>query len=404
MYFSLSWRNIWRNKKRTVIVAASVFFAVILAALMRSAQLGSYGYMIDSSAKLFTGYLQIQGEEYWDKRSLDESIIIQPDTLQAISRIEYVTHLSPRLEAFALISHETTTKVSQVIGIDPMLEDQITHTRDKLVRGEYLNSESRGMLIGSGLAEMLKAEIGDSLVVYGQGYHGQLAAAIVPIQGIIKLPFKAMDNAMVLLPLPLAQEIFSCEQRITSLPILVDDVQHLDGVREEASGYLAAGQRIMLWNELMPDLEQSIEVDNVSGILMLAILYIVIAFGVFGTVMMMVSERAKEFAILISVGMRRRRLLLVLAIETFFVSFIGVAVGILISIPIITYLVKNPINLTGEMAELYEQLSIEPILAFSGHPWIFISQALVVMIIVIVTISYPLLFVRRLNPAKTIRG
>jgi ABC-type lipoprotein release transport system permease subunit len=404
MYFSLSWRNIWRNKKRTVIVAASVFFAVILAALMRSAQLGSYGYMIDSSAKLFTGYLQIQGEEYWDKRSLDESIIIQPDTLQAISRIEYVTHLSPRLEAFALISHETTTKVSQVIGIDPMLEDQITHTRDKLVRGEYLNSESRGMLIGSGLAEMLKAEIGDSLVVYGQGYHGQLAAAIVPIQGIIKLPFKAMDNAMVLLPLPLAQEIFSCEQRITSLPILVDDVRHLDGVREEASGYLAAGQRIMLWNELMPDLEQSIEVDNVSGILMLAILYIVIAFGVFGTVMMMVSERAKEFAILISVGMRRRRLLLVLAIETFFVSFIGVAVGILISIPIITYLVKNPINLTGEMAELYEQLSIEPILAFSGHPWIFISQALVVMIIVIVTISYPLLFVRRLNPAKTIRG
>jgi ABC-type lipoprotein release transport system permease subunit len=404
MYLSLSWRNIWRNKKRTVIVAASVFFAVILAALMRSAQLGSYGYMIDSSAKLFTGYLQIQGEEYWDKRSLDETIIIQPDTLQTISRIKYVTHLTPRLEAFALISHEATTKVSQVIGIDPVLEDKITHTRDKLVKGEYIASSSQGMLIGSGLAEMLKAEIGDSLVVYGQGYHGQLAAAIVPIQGIIKLPFKAMDNAMVLLPLLLAQEIFSCEQRITSLPILVDDVRHLDKVREAARNYLAGGQRIMLWNELMPDLEQSIEVDNVSGILMLAILYIVIAFGVFGTVMMMVSERAKEFAILISVGMRRRRLLLVLAIETFFVSFIGVVVGILFSIPIIAYLVKNPIHLSGEMAEVYEQLSIEPILAFSGHPWIFISQALVVMLVVIVTISYPLLFVRRLDPAKTIRG
>ena len=404
MYLSLSWRNIWRNKKRTVIVAASVFFAVILAALMRSAQLGSYGYMIDSSAKLFTGYLQIQGEEYWDKRSLDESIIIQPDTMQALSQIKYVTHLSPRLEAFALISHLATTKVSQVIGIDPVLEDQITHTQDKLVQGTYLTLESRGMLIGSGLAEMLKAEIGDSLVIYGQGYHGQLAAAIVPVHGIIKLPFKLMDNAMILLPLPLAQEIFSCEQRITSLPILVDDVRHLDRVKEEARNYLAVGQRIMLWNELMPDLEQSIEVDNVSGILMLAILYIVIAFGVFGTVMMMVSERAKEFAILISVGMRRRRLLLVLAIETCFVSFIGVVVGILFSIPIIGYLVKNPINLTGEMAELYEQLSIEPILAFSGHPWIFISQALVVLLIVIVTISYPLLFVRRLDTAKTIRG
>ncbi|UCF64810.1 MAG: hypothetical protein JSW33_02955, partial [bacterium] len=254
MYFSLSWRNIWRNKKRTIIVAASVFFAVILAALMRSAQLGSYSYMIDSSAKLFTGYLQVQGEEYWDKRSLDESIIIHEDTLTAISKIPNVTHLSPRLEAYALISHQTITKVSQVIGIDPERENEITRTRDKLVKGEYLAENSRGMLIGSGLAAMLQADIGDSLVVYGQGYHGQLAAAIVPVQGIIKLPFKAMDNAMVLLPLPLAQKIFSCEKRITSLPILVDDVRHMDGVREAARKFLAEGQRIMLWNELMPDL------------------------------------------------------------------------------------------------------------------------------------------------------
>jgi ABC-type lipoprotein release transport system permease subunit len=258
--------------------------------------------------------------------------------------------------------------------------------------------------MGSGLAGMLKADIGDSIVIYGQGYHGQIAAAIVPISGIVKLPFKAMDNGMIFLPLPLAQEIFSCEDRITSLPILIDNIHRLEEVEEAVNQLLTEGQKSMLWNEMLPDLEQSIEVDNVSGIIMLAILYIVIAFGVFGTVMMMVSERAKEFAILISVGMRRRRLLLVLAIETFMVSSVGVVIGILGSIPIIFYLVHNPINLSGEMAELYDQLSIEPILNFSAQPSIFIYQALVVLIIAIVTIIYPLLFVRRLDPAKTIRG
>jgi ABC-type lipoprotein release transport system permease subunit len=404
MYLSLSWRNIWRNKKRTIIVASSVFFAVILAAVMRSAQLGSYSYMIDSSAKLFTGYLQIQGEEYWEKRSLDESIVIDKSTSDKISKIPYVTHLTPRLEAFALISHESTTKVSQVIGIDPVLEDQITEVREKLTKGVYLDNDSRGLLIGSGLAKMLKADTGDSIVIYGQGYHGQIAAAIVPISGIVKLPFKAMDNAMVFLPLPLAQEVFSCENRITSLPILIDEIHNLPEVEASVQKLLTDGQRTMLWNEMLPDLEQSIEVDNVSGIIMLAILYIVIAFGVFGTVMMMVSERAKEFAILISVGMRRRRLLFVLAIETFMVSFVGVVVGIIGSIPIIFYLVHNPINLAGEMAELYDKLSIEPILNFSAQPSIFISQALVVLVIAAVTIVYPLLFVRRLDPAKTIRG
>jgi ABC-type lipoprotein release transport system permease subunit len=404
MYISLSWRNIWRNKKRTIIVASSVFFAVILSAVMRSAQLGSYSYMIDSSAKLFTGYLQIQGKEYWEKRSLDESIAIDDSTLKAITNIPNVTHLTPRLEAFALISYKSTTKVSQVIGIDPILEDKITEVKKKLVKGTYLKEDSKGMLIGSGLSSMLKCDVGDSLVIYGQGYHGQIAAAIVPISGVVKLPFKAMDNAMIFLSLPLAQEIFSCENRITSLPILIDEIHHLTEVEASVNELLSAGQKTMLWNEMLPDLEQSIEVDNVSGIIMLAILYIVIAFGVFGTIMMMVSERAKEFAILISVGMRRKRLLLVLAIETFMVSFVGVLVGILGSIPIILYLVHNPINLAGEMAELYEQLSIEPILNFSAQPSIFIYQALVVLIIAIVTMIYPLLFVRRLDPAKTIRG
>jgi ABC-type antimicrobial peptide transport system permease subunit len=185
---------------------------------------------------------------------------------------------------------------------------------------------------------------------------------------------------------------------------LIDEIHHLDDVNKSVNKLLSKGQKTMLWNEMLPDLEQNIEVDNVSGIIMLAILYIVIAFGVFGTVMMMVSERAKEFAILISVGMRRRRLLMVLALETFLVSFVGVVAGIVGSIPIIFYLVHHPINLSGEMADLYEQLSIEPILNFSAQPSIFISQALVVLIIAVVTIVYPLLFVRRLDPAKTIRG
>ena len=111
-----------------------------------------------------------------------------------------------------------------------------------------------------------------------------------------------------------------------------------------------------------------------------------------------------EFAILIAVGMQKRRLILVLALETFMVSFVGVVIGIGTSIPVILYLVYNPIQLGDKMAELYDQLSIEPILNFSAEPWVFISQALVVFIIAIITVSYPLLFIRRLDPAKTMRG
>jgi len=404
MYLTLSWRNIWRNKKRTIIVAASVFFAVILAALMRSGQLGSYSYMIHSSAKLFTGYLQIQGDDYWEKRSLDESIEVKADLYSNLKSIENLMHFTPRLESFALISHDSTTKVSQVIGIDPQMEHEMTGIFDKLIEGSAIDKNSQELLIGSGLADMLGAGVGDSLVVYGQGYHGQIAAALLPVSGIIKLPFKAMDNAMILMALSKAQEVFSCPGRITSLPIMIDDNRYLEQVKADIKPYLFKGQTIMSWEEMMPELLQNMEVDNVSGLIMLAILYIVIGFGVFGTVMMMVSERARELAILVSLGMRKRKLLMILAIETFLLSLLGVIMGILGSIPIIFYLVYNPIELTGGAAELYEQLSIEPIMTFSAQPSIFISQALVVFCIALVTVIYPALYLRSMDPTTTIRG
>jgi len=404
MYLSLSWRNIWRNKKRTIIVASSVFFAVILAALMRSTQLGSYEYMIYSSAKLFTGYLQIQDDEYWEKRSLDQSFVPQANLYSRLDSIEHLTQYAPRLEAFALISHKTTTKVSQVIGIDPDKEHSLTGIRDKVQKGKFVEMDSEALILGSGLAEMLGAEIGDSLVIYGQGYHGQIAASILPVCGTVKLPVKAMDNAMVLMALPAAQRVFSCDERITSLPIMIDNNFNLEKVTESLRSLVNDGERLMAWDEMMPELVEGIEIDNVSGIIMLAILYIVIGFGVFGTVMMMVAERARELAILVSVGMRRRRILAVLALETFMVSFIGVVLGIGGSIPIIMYFANNPIRLTGQAAELYENLSIEPILALSTQPTIFISQALVVFLIALVTVIYPVLYVRALDPAKTIRG
>jgi len=404
MYLALSWRNIWRNKKRTVIVAASVFFAVILAALMRSGQLGSYAYMIHSSARLFTGYVQIQGQEYWEKRSLDESIVLDDAMIDQLNNIQHVTNYTTRLEAFALISHQTTTRVAQVIGVDPTLENRTTGLRDNLIAGTYLSENSNGLLIGSGMAELLKVGLGDSLVLYGQGFHGQIAAAILPITGIIKLPFKQMNNTLIILSLEKAQEVFSTGKRVTSIPVMIDNIRHLEQISADIRSMLAADQTLMTWDEMMPELKQNIEVDNVSGLIMLGILYVVIAFGVFGTVMMMVSERAREFAILVSVGMRKIRLLIVLVIETFLVSFIGVVAGIAASIPLILYLIYNPIVLTGNMAEFYEKLNIEPIMPFSGEPSIFISQALVVLLIALVTLVYPVLFIRRLKPAETIRG
>jgi len=404
MYLSLSWRNLWRNKRRTIIAAASVFFAVVLAISMRSMEHGSYAYMIYSSAKLFTGYLQIQGKGYWDNRSLDESISINAQQLDSVKAIPHVTSATPRLEAYSLVSYKNSTKVSQVIGIEPRAEDEMTELKSRVVKGQYLQAGSDGVLIGQGLAEVLGVSVGDSIVLYGQGYHGQIAAARLPIDGIVDLPFPEMNNGLVYLTLNNAQNVFSAYGRITSLAIMIDNLSLLQNVKNSIRGLFDDHYTIMTWDEMMPDLVQGIELDNASGIIMLIILYIVIAFGVFGTIMMMTSERAKEFGILISVGMKRIKLVLVTTLETIFISFLGVAAGIAGSLPVIYYFYHHPIHITGEAAKAYEMFGVEPILAFSTNPGIFYSQSLVVLIIALATAVYPLIFIYRLRPVKAIRG
>lgn len=404
MYLSLSWRNLWRNRKRTVIAAASVFFAVLLALIMRSGQTGSYAYMIDSSAKLFTGHLQVQGSGYWENRSLDRSMALSHEQRRQIRQMENIVSLTPRLEAYALVSYETATKVGEIIGIDPAAENEMTGLEKRLVRGSYLTAEAPGALIAQGLSEVLKVGVGDDLVIYGQGYHGQMAAAKVPVVGVVKLPFSEMNNGLVYLPLKEAQEVFSTGERFTSAAVMVDSIRHLQAATAAIRQALGETFTVMTWDEMMPDLVQNIELDNASGIVMLIILYIVIAFGVFGTVMMMTSERFREFGILISVGMKRTRLILVTTLETVFISFLGVATGSLVGLPIIYYLHVHPLHMTGDAAKAFESIGVEPIMNFAVDPGIFLTQSVVVLVLALATALYPVLFIGRLEPAKALHG
>lgn len=403
MYFVLGWRNLWRNKKRTLIAAASIFFAVLLAIVMRSMQNGSYAYMIRSSVKFYTGYLQIQGKGYWDNRSLDRSIVIDQKNMQAVSRIPHVSVAVPRLEAFSLVSHRSLTKVAQIVGIDPTAENGLTDLKKRLVQGTYLTRSSQGVLLAQGLAKMLKVGLGDSLVIYGQGYHGMIAAARLPIEGIVKFPISNLNNAMVYVTLPNARYIFSAPGRLTSLALMIDSPKYQGSVKKALFSHFGTKYTIMTWQQMMPDLVQSIEMDNASGLVMLVILYIVIAFGIFGTIMMMTTERSKEFGILISVGMKRAKLILVTAIETLLLAFLGALTGALVSIPIIAYFFHHPIPISGSAAQAFDMLGLEAVFHFSRDPMLFFHQAIVVFLIALATELYPLFFVGNLDPVKAVR-
>jgi len=404
LYLHLAWRNIWRNKRRTMISIGSVLFAVLFALLTRSMQLGSYSYMIRNVVRLSTGYMQIHAAGYWEKRSIDLAFTDGEKLRSEIKAVPHVTELIPRLQTFVLAASASGTRGALVNGIDPAAEDAMNGLAARVVRGSYLAPGDARAMVGEGLASTLGLGLGDTLILYGQGYHGLTAAGMYPIGGIVHYPNPELNSSLVYLTLPAAQKLFAMPGMVNSLSVMLENPKDQQEALLQVRSLLGSQYEVMAWQEMMPEVVQGIEVDNAGGIIMIAILYVVIGFGIFGTVMMMTLERRREFGVLIAVGMKRARLGLVTAIESLMLSLLGVLSGTAVAAPALIFLYHNPIPLTGEAAEVMLEFGFDPLLPFSLDPTIFTSQTLAVLIIALISSCYPMLVLRRLNAVSAMRA
>ena len=106
---------------------------------------------------------------------------------------------------------------------------------------------------------------------------------------------------------------------------------------------------------------------------------------------------------LVAIGMKKGKLMILLFIESILTVLAGCVGGIMVSIPLVFYLNKNPIRIGGETAKAYERFGFEAVFPTSTDASIFIYQAIVVLIIGILLSSYPLYKVIRLNPVTAMK-
>ena len=400
----LAWRNLWRNRRRTIIAISSIVFSVLLASWMRSMQEGSYDSMIENSVKFYSGYLQVQDTAYWEERTLDNSFEAKPELIDEIQKVKDVTLVSNRVESFALAANHLKSKPAMVMGIEPEAENQITGISKKIKEGVFLKNGDKGAVLGKGLADYLNLQVGDTLVMISQGYHGLSASGLFEIKGIMSHPIAEFDKRMVYLDIETAREFYSAAGLSTSLVIMTDDHNRVNHIKNQIEKITGSGNRVMTWNEMQPEIEQLIESDRGSGIIMLGILYMVIAFGMFSVVLMMVKERSREFAVVNAVGMQKAKLSVVVFFETIFIGIIGCSIGLIISYVFCLYFFYNPIPLTGEMATATVQYGMEPYMFFSMKSSLFYSQMILVFFISVFISIFPMYNINRLKITKAMRG
>ena len=467
----IAWRNLWRNKRRTLITSASVFFAVFFAVIMRSYQLGSYDSMIQNFIESYSGYLQVQHIKYQDNPSVDYSFDYSDTLSLEISSVRNVVSISPRIESFALASSGTQTKGVIVIAIDPEKEKRFSNPENKLVKyritndlvdrlkkqgnipenflnkikmnigrsysskarlelelglsgnenklylpevikssevtNEFLSDDDTGVMVSDRLADYLNLTIGDTVILIGQGYHGASAAGIFPVKGIIKMPSPDIDNKLILMTTTTAQKFFDIKGKITSLAINLTSKSHrtINYTQKKINSILTDKNKVAkTWEELNPVLVQQIQGDSQTGIATLAMLYFIIFFGIFGTVLMMIAERTREFGVLIAIGMQKKRLKRIITIEMILLGIQGLIAGLIASTPVILYFYYHPILLKGELGKMMEDYGWDAVMPTAWFGPYFYWQAIVVCIMVLLATIYPLRKIGKLKEIEALRG
>jgi ABC-type lipoprotein release transport system permease subunit len=219
----------------------------------------------------------------------------------------------------------------------------------------------------------------------------------------VKFPTRDLNSGMAFITLPQAQDLTGAYGRLTSLAVMLDKQNRLAGATAGLKSILGPEFEVLTWEEIMPELVQFIQWDNASGLIMLAIIYVVIGFGILGTVLMMTMERAHEFGMLISIGMKRRWLQVIVVLESAILSLFGAMVGALVAVPIIAYFHAHPLHMSGAAAEATIEWGFEPIMPFLFTPSLFMTQGLVVLTIALVASAYPVFRIASLDASGAMR-
>ena len=403
MLIRLAWRNIWRNKKRSIITITAIVIAVFLAILMRSMQLGMYDNMIQNVVGSYSGHVQVHSNGFWEEQTIDNAFEYNDSLIQKIKKTEDVAGTTKRIQSGCLSSYGDLSKFVFVTGIEPKKEQLLTDWNKRLIDGQLLQTNSNSVNVGKGIAKYYNLKIGDTLIFIGQGYHGMQAVGAYPVSGILDMKNPNLNNTSVFMSLPKAQDYLSANNLMTHLVINKKQYSKEADIVATIKKQLNQDYEIMSWQEMMPEIETIIQADSAGGLIMIFILYMIITFGIFGTVLMMTQERKYEFGVVISIGMKKTKLMVAMVYETIFLSAIGILLGIVLSRPIVLYFYNNPLEFPSDQVEMMENQGFEAVIPFMSSYDIPITHGLIIFFISLIICFYPILTIYKLNPIKAMK-
>ena len=403
----LAWRNIQRNRRRTVITAAAIIVGVTMMIIVNGIVTGMLERTIANSVELETGHIKVYPKSYYEKSDLmptNMHINSYVEVTGVIDEIEGVECTSPRIKAGGMLKIGQETVGVIINGINPESDLKIRDLKKRITEGEYLASKDSNLaMIGAVLAEKLKIGINDEILISSMAADGSEATIIPKVKAIFKTGFSSYDGSMIFLPLLETQNMLKIEHKdTTEIVIMVTDSKKVKNLNTSIESKLREGgydYDVLHWEQLAPELAQFAEMEKSMSTLILFIVLIIATVGILNTMLMAVYERVKEIGVMAAFGYKRRNILVLFLLEGLIIGAVGALLGCILGVGINHFLSIVGINFAGgEVVEFYEtciypKLSIYDVI----YPFFF------AIVVSILASLYPAYKASKLEPVEALR-
>ena len=351
MHFQLSWRNIWRNPRRTVIILIAVSMGVWSMVVLGALWHGMVNQMIRNGIATLTGHIQIHRKDYRNDPVVENSIQ-HPDRVAAVldEHLPEQAVWSSRIRVTSVAANARHSAGVTVLGIDPEKEAAVSFIAGAVRQGRYLAADDRyGILIGRALADKFGTRLGRKVVLMSQDTTGEIGSRAFRITGIYRAEMEATEKQFVFITKPAARKLLKLKNAVSEFAVVLpeEDPPDLEAVRAALQADLPANMKVETWPEILPMVKTYVELIQSWNWIWYLVVFIAMGFGIVNTLLMAVYERMRDFGVLKALGMRPVWIVKDVLTESFFLLLGGMLLGNLLAFLTVGIFYRTGIDLSA---------------------------------------------------------
>ena len=400
MLLKISWRNIWRNKLRSIVVITAIAIGLWAGIFASAFVQGMMLAKVDNLLSREISHVQIHHPEFREELKIQDSIKNVSAVSNWLDQNDQIVQYASRVICMPMISSPYKSGVIKLVGVEPDKEELVTEIPALLKEGNYFETKiKRPIVISQSLAEDYKIKLNSKLVITTNDVEEEITSAAFRVVGIFHTGNPMFDDFNAFVRIEQLQQILGINNNIHEIAFLSQDYNSSDAISSSFNSKFSENFAEP-WLDIVPGMRFMMEAQNSYTVVILSIILFALLFSIVNTMLMAVLERYREIGMLMAVGMSRMRIFFMILFETVLLTLVGLPVGLFISWSFIKFFNNVGIDL-GNAA--YQDFGFENIV-YPFLPWqSYIMVSLMVCIMALIASIYPARKAIKLNPVEAIR-